>query len=78
MSNLWKQWCIEDELHFLFTCSAYVDERHKFMSAIDDRNRDTSGMKNIELLKYSCINEPHLLSKYVSTIFEVRKQNQYY
>ena len=68
---------VEDELHFLFTCNHYIDERQVFKQELSLRNNDTLGMDDLDLLKYCCTTEPRLLAKYICTIFDKRKEQQH-
>jgi hypothetical protein len=68
---------IEDELHFLFSCDAYAQERHMFVQDLNNICHNTVNMGNVELLQFCCENVPRKLSKYICTIFEIRKEKQY-
>ena len=63
------------ELHFLFVCSMYEDERNTFY--VDINNNDFKNMNNVGKLQYCCKEVPRKLAKYVQNIFEKRKQSQY-
>ena len=66
---------VEDELHFLFHCTLYEEERVNFYSNID--NRAFIHMADIDKLEYLCNEKPRLLAKYIVNNFEKRKSHQY-
>ena len=62
---------IEDEMHFLFSCNQYVNERISFLSSIKYNVQSSQA----ELFKYLCCNYARRFSKYVNSIWMCRKEN---
>ena len=68
---------VEDELHFMFICSAYSPERHHFnntcSSHINDFNMMSATDKYISIM--NCSNQELLnqFGKYLSNIHQIRK-----
>lgn len=65
---------IEDEYHFLFDCCEYVNERHNFLSST---NYDMSQGSQADTLRFLCTQYARRLSKYVSQIWNIRKNKMY-
>ena len=66
---------VEDELHFLFHCKLYEEEREYFYRDLDEYN--ILHMTDVNKLQYCCEEKPRALAKYISKIFEKRKTTQY-
>ena len=64
---------VEDELHFIFHCSAYNNHRTK----IEIFYSHLSNHSYCDKLKYLIQNHPQQLAKYVCTIYHVRKNKLY-
>ena len=64
---------VEVELHFLFSCNAYKQERNQFKLEVNVICQNTINITNMELLIYCCEKEYQQLAKYICTVFEKRK-----
>ena len=60
--------CVEDEIHFLFNCSKYLDIRNMYLS--QHMRPDVDLVSNLHLL---CTAHPRPLAKYVSKSFQRRR-----
>ena len=65
---------VENELHFLLNCKYYVNERSTFLRSIDTKGFNYSQADSFRLL---CNLYPRQLSKYISTIWNKRKEAIY-
>ena len=66
---------VEDEMHFLFACDLYRDERQNFLRTLHTDQPQTVNMNDINLLQYCFQNMTRKLARYVQEIFEKRKAN---
>ena len=64
---------IENELHFTMNCSLYKDSRSIFFNSIN-MDFTYSLADNFRLL---CIEQPRKLSKFISNIWQIRKDKMY-
>ncbi len=60
---------IEDEIHFIFLCPAYVKERDKFFKDIELSQCNSDSVN----LKYMIDCYPRKLSKYILKLLELRR-----
>ena len=70
----------EDEIHFLFSCPLYKDERNLLFSKVNAEHlRDScvSHHGQLNILKNIMCNHPRQLAKYISKAFEKRRSNIY-
>ena len=65
---------VEDELHFLFSCSFYRKERLDFFNSVNVNGLTYSRAENFKLL---CKEAPRKFCKYLSTIWQKRKDALY-
>ena len=65
---------VEDELHFLFSCSYYKQERSDFFNSINVKGLTYSQAANFKLL---CKLVPRKFSKYLAIIWQKRKDGLY-
>ena len=65
---------VENELHFLMSCTYYKNERSVFFRGLDKCNFSYSQADNFKLL---CSIHPRKLSKYISNIWNKRKEAIY-
>lgn len=68
---------IEDELHFLFQCDLYTQERTQFMQKMSDSNANFSTEADINKLRIIMENNIYIFGKYLKTIFNKRRQTIY-
>ena len=64
---------VEDELHFLFSCKQYQNERDLFLTCI---NCNVQGSQ-ADLFKLICDSYSRKLSKYLLKIWNIRKSKMY-
>ncbi len=64
---------VEDETHFIFVCPKYDCHRRSFLAAIPLVENDSLADK----LKYICNNCPRKLSKYLTNIWNLRRDSLY-
>ena len=60
---------VEDEMHFLFNCSKYKNERIEFFNSINMNDDNLTDEDRLQL----CFNNPHTLGKYIRRIYDYRK-----
>ena len=72
--SLCNQNKVENELHFLLTCTYYKNERSAFFRNLDRSNFSYSQADNFKIL---CSLYPRQLSKYISSIWNKRKEAIY-
>ena len=61
---------VENEIHFLFVCPLYNDERQKYLSCV--MNDNIVNADHISLFGNLCIQYPRQLAKYLVKSFEKR------
>ena len=60
---------IEDELHFLFHCAQYAQERNQFMQKMSDSNNNFTTETDINKLNIIMENNIYIFGKYLKTLF---------
>ena len=65
---------IENEIHFLFTCKKYVQERHSFFSHVNENILCGSQADWFQNMSLQC---PRKLSKYICNLWSIRKSSLY-
>ena len=65
---------IEDEFHFLFHCSLYIDERNKLMSCT---NLDKTTANDALKFSILCKQAPRAIAKYINSCFSKRNELVY-
>ena len=63
----------EDELHFLFKCDQYEQERKSFLSSVGN----IQNYSQAELFRYLCNEYPRKLAKFIEKIWTHRKEILY-
>ena len=68
----------EDEMHFLFSCDLYVNERNNFVSEISSVCPHAETLSNVDFLTLCFENYVRKLGRYVELIYEKRNEYVYY
>ncbi len=67
---------VEDELHFLFVCTKYANERRKLFDFCNfERNLD--GLNDREKLNYVMNQQWRYIAKYINVIYNIRKNSEF-
>ena len=73
---------VEDNLHFMFDCTAYTIERHQFLmscsESIEQIHNMTSAQKYISIMNCSNENTLNNLGNYLTKIHKIRQNLQKY
>ena len=67
----------EDEMHFLFSCPLYVNERNNFLTEIYNVCPHAANLSNLDLLKLCFEMYVRKLGRYIDVICQKRKDNIY-
>ena len=70
--TLCKSHKVENELHFLFQCKLYKEERTNFLKSLSGLNYSLA-----DNFRYICNTFPRKLAKYISVIWMKRKETMY-
>ena len=68
---------IEDELHFIFDCDKYTEERTQLFHLLRPRISDFDDLNNYDKFARMCDICPRQFSKYLYRIFRIRKDEIY-
>ena len=64
---------VEDELHFLFSCKQYVNIRKSFLSSLTSIVQDSQA----NCFKQLCDKYARRFSKYINSIWQLRKEHMF-
>ncbi len=68
---------IEDELHFIFTCTKYEQTRKGFLEKMIYKCKDVESFNEIEKFRWCCSDLVRQFAKYLVLIFKERKDCEY-
>ena len=68
---------VEDEIHFLFYCELYAEERNNFINEMSIIHPTFTRYNDIEKVTFCCQEQPRKFSKYIKLIYDKRNCTMY-